>query len=54
MADAADPTTNAVPEEESSCGGGNSYNGSLGLRVGALFIILVVSSIPVYVYEGWS
>lgn len=44
MAD-QDPTAGAgiTDGTEDVCGSGSPYNGKLGLRVGALFIILVVS-----------
>lgn len=38
------PAVTADPDSSDSlCGTGSPYNGSLGLRVGALFIILVTS-----------
>ncbi|KAK4056706.1 hypothetical protein OIO90_002258 [Microbotryomycetes sp. JL221] len=41
-----DPLVGAEPEaEEPACGSGSPYNGKLGLRIGAIFIILVTSLI---------
>jgi hypothetical protein len=38
-----DPGTTTTDADASECNVGSTYNGSLGLRVGAIFIILVTS-----------
>ena len=55
---AAPTGTDGATDSSSSCGTGSPYNGSLGLRVGALFIILATSTfgalMPVLVRQQLS
>lgn len=45
------PAEIAIADVPPSCGGGNAYNGQMGLRISSVFIILIGSTFGKFIHD---